>query len=83
MAKSVLALGCHPDDIEFMMAGTLFLLKEAGCSLHYMNLANGSCGTTQYSAEEIVRIRREEAQTAAQLLGAEYHESLKIIWKIT
>ena len=76
MATIVLALGCHPDDIEFMMAGTLFLLKEAGCGLHYMNLANGSCGTTEFSAEEIVRIRSQEAQTAAQLLGAEYHASL-------
>ena len=76
MGSVVLAIGCHPDDIEFMMAGTLFLLKQGGCSLHYLNLADGSCGTTQYSAREIVRIRREEAQAAARLLGAEYHDSL-------
>ena len=36
---TVFAFSRHPDDIEFMMAGTLLLLKEAGCSLHYMNLA--------------------------------------------
>ncbi len=35
----IFALACHPDDIEFMMGGTLFLLKQAGCELHYMNLA--------------------------------------------
>ena len=58
------------------MAGTLFLLRQAGCTLHYLNLASGSCGTTEYSPEEIVRIRRGEAQAAARLLGAEYHESL-------
>ena len=75
MATTVLALGCHPDDIEFLMAGTLFLLKDAGCTLHYMNLANGSCGTTRHSAEEITAIRRNEAIQAAQFLGAEYHES--------
>jgi LmbE family N-acetylglucosaminyl deacetylase len=78
MAPVVFALGCHPDDIEFMMAGTLFLLKAAGCRLHYMNLANGSCGTTQYSPEEIVRIRAEEARAAARLLGAEHHASLAV-----
>ena len=64
MSIRVFALGCHPDDIEFMMAGTLFLLKDAGCELHYMALANGSCGTTRHSIEEIVRIRRQEAQNA-------------------
>lgn len=72
----VFALGCHPDDIEFMMAGTLFLLKEAGCELHYMNLANGSCGTTEYGVEEIVKIRKSEAEKAAAYLGAAFNESL-------
>ena len=72
----VFALACHPDDIEFMMAGTLFLLKEAGCTLHYMNLANGSCGTAELSIEKIVSVRRQEGLNAAALLGAEYQESL-------
>ena len=76
MTQRVFALGCHPDDIEFMMGGTLYLLKQAGCELHYMTLANGNCGTMELRADEIVRIRREEAQNAAALLGAAYHESL-------
>ncbi len=76
MSIRVFALGCHPDDIEFMMGGTLCLLKEAGCELHYMNLANGSCGTTEYSVEKIVGIRRAESQQAAAYVGAVYHESL-------
>lgn len=76
MGKRVFALGCHPDDIEFMMGGTLFLLKETDCELHYMNLANGSCGTTEYSTEKIVAMRRQESIEAAELLGAAYHESL-------
>ncbi|PIE33644.1 LmbE family protein [candidate division KSB3 bacterium] len=76
MKARVFALGCHPDDIEFMMGGTLFLLRDAGCELHYMNLANGSCGTAEHSVEDIVRIRRNEARKAADVLGAEYYESL-------
>jgi LmbE family N-acetylglucosaminyl deacetylase len=27
----VFAVSCHPDDLEFQMAGTLLLLKKAGC----------------------------------------------------
>ena len=76
MSLRVFALACHPDDIEFMMAGTLFLLKEAGCELHYMNLADGSCGSTRHSPEQIARIRGREAIDAASVLGAEYHGAL-------
>ena len=76
MTQRVFALGCHPDDIEFMMGGTLWLLKQAGCELHYMTLANGNCGTMELRAEEIARIRRAEAQNAAALLDAAYYESL-------
>ena len=36
----VLAAAAHPDDIEFMMAGTLLLLKRAGAEIHMWNLAN-------------------------------------------
>ena len=32
-----LAIAAHPDDIEFMMAGTLLRLKDAGCEI--INLA--------------------------------------------
>ena len=30
MARRVFAIAAHPDDIEFMMAGTLILLGRAG-----------------------------------------------------
>ena len=76
MPKRAFAIGAHPDDIEFMMAGTLTLLGEAGYELHYMNIANGSCGTTQYTYEEIVRVRGTEARAAAGFIGAVYHEPL-------
>ncbi len=76
MNKVVFAVAAHPDDIEFMMSGTMFLLKEAGCEIHYMNIANGDCGTAVHEREEIARIRRGEAMEAAQYLGATFHESL-------
>jgi len=76
MPKRVFAVAAHPDDIEFLMAGTLLRLAEAGYELHYLTIANGSCGTSDLPAEEIVRIRREESIAAAESLGAVYHESL-------
>jgi LmbE family N-acetylglucosaminyl deacetylase len=76
MSKRVFAVAAHPDDIEFLMAGTLILLKRAGYEVHLLNIANGSCGSSVVPAAEIVRARREEAIEAALLIGAVYHESL-------
>ena len=76
MKKTVFAIAAHPDDIEFMMAGTLFRLKQAGCEIHYMNVANGSGGTDRHGIDEIVKIRTEESKQACKYLGATFHESL-------
>jgi len=76
MSKCAMAIAAHPDDIEFVMAGTMMLLREAGYELHYMNIANGSCGSMAHDAEAIARIRRDEAMRAAAYLGATFHESL-------
>lgn len=76
MHKRVFAIAAHPDDIEFLMAGTLILLKEADYEIHYMTIANGSCGTSRYDAKTIIKKRREESIEAAKLIGAKYHESL-------
>jgi len=76
MNASAIAIAAHPDDIEFFMAGTLLRLKRVGYRMHYMNIANGCCGTTQYDAETIAGMRREEAIHAADRLGAEFHESI-------
>jgi len=73
---TIFAIAAHPDDIEFMMGGTLFLLKEAGCEVHYMNIANGCCGTDSLTVEEIAAVRKEEAKQACLHLGATFHESL-------
>lgn len=72
----VFAIAAHPDDIEFVMAGTLIHLRAAGHELHYMNLANGCCGSTEHDAATAARIRRDEARAACQRLGATFHDSL-------
>ena len=67
----VLAAAAHPDDIEFMMAGTLLLLADAGAAVHMWNLASGSCGTATHRRDELVRLRWAESQASAAVAGAE------------
>lgn len=76
MGKTAFAIGCHPDDIEFMMSGTLLKLKSAGYQIHYMNIANGSLGTNRHDYDTIVPMRRQEAMESATMMGACFHESL-------
>ena len=73
---TVLAAVAHPDDIEFMMAGTLLRLKAAGATIHMWNLANGSCGTASHDRTEIVNLRAAEAEAAARVAGATMHPAL-------
>jgi len=73
--KVSFAIAAHPDDIEFMMAGTLILLGQAGYELHYMNIGNGSCGTATHTKQQIIDMRRGEARSAAKALGATFHPS--------
>lgn len=75
-AKVAFAVVAHPDDIEFYMAGTLLLLKQAGCQIHYLTVASGNCGSVEHSAGAARAIRRRESMQAAAILGAHYHHSL-------
>jgi LmbE family N-acetylglucosaminyl deacetylase len=68
----VLALHAHPDDIEFQCAGTLALLKEAGCHLTMATMTPGDCGSADLDAEAIAATRRGEAEASAAILGADY-----------
>src|SRR3954462_15369047 len=68
----VLALHAHPDDVEFQCAGTLTLLREAGCAITIATMTPGDCGSAEHDSEAISEIRRGEARAAADLIGAEY-----------
>jgi LmbE family N-acetylglucosaminyl deacetylase len=71
-----IAIGAHPDDIEFQMAGTLLLLREAGWETHYLNLCSGNCGSLHQKSATTRQRRASEARRAARLLGARFHPSL-------
>src|SRR6266478_6669135 len=74
--KTAIAIGAHPDDIEFHMAGTLLLLKKAGFEIHYLNVASGNCGSVEYNSATTRSIRSTEARAAAKVLGAHFHPNL-------
>lgn len=69
----VLALLAHPDDAEFLAAGTLAHLADRGAEVHIATMTAGDCGSTILPAPRISRIRRQEAARAAAILHARYH----------
>jgi LmbE family N-acetylglucosaminyl deacetylase len=74
MAQVALSILAHPDDAEFLCAGTLIRLRrECDWEIHVATMTPGDMGTAEYSAEEIARIRRAEGAAAAELIGGHYH----------
>jgi LmbE family N-acetylglucosaminyl deacetylase len=73
---SAIAVFAHPDDIEFVAAGTLLQLKARSWDIHYFNLSTGNCGSAAFNPAKTRRVRFAEAKAAAELLGAEFHPPL-------
>lgn len=67
-----LAVGAHPDDIEFGAGATLARWAAAGCEVSLLVCTDGSKGTWDVNADldALVATRQEEARAAAQALGA-------------
>ena len=49
----VLAFGCHPDDVEFMAAGTLAILADKGYEIHVATMTGGEVGHPTKTRQEI------------------------------
>lgn len=71
-----LAIFAHPDDIEFVAAGTLLGLGAVGYEIHYLNVADGCCGSTVHGRDELAQLRVAEARAACELAEAVYHPPL-------
>ena len=68
-----LAIVSHPDDAEFLCAGTLAHLSDRGWKVEMATVTAGDKGSNEYSRDEIARIRKAEAAKAANLINAGYH----------
>ncbi|MBX3287441.1 MAG: PIG-L family deacetylase, partial [Actinobacteria bacterium] len=67
-----LAVGAHPDDVEFGAGATLAKWAEAGCEVSLVICTDGSKGTWDVDADTaaLVATRQDEARAAATALGA-------------
>ena len=66
---SVIAVGAHPDDIEFGCGGTIALHADAGDLITFVYASDGECG-----GDPKARVR--EARESAKILGAQRTEFL-------
>lgn len=67
-----LAIGAHPDDVEFGAGGTLAKWAAAGCVINHLVCTDGSKGTWDPSADpaQLVATRQVEQRDAATALGS-------------
>ena len=68
-----LAVGAHPDDVEFGAGGTLAKWAAAGCTVHHLVCTDGSKGTWDVDADLpalVGRRRHEQREAARRLAGA-------------
>ncbi len=70
--KIVLGVGAHPDDLDFMAAGTLAKFAGEGAQVYYLILTDGSRGSADLSADcaELVKMRKAEQDAAVKAIGA-------------
>jgi len=69
----IMAFGAHPDDIEFLCAGTLAKYAQAGHEVAIAISTNGEVGSPTHSKTEIAAIREREARASAAVIGAEFY----------
>lgn len=69
---SALAIGAHPDDVEFGCGGTLAKWAAAGCVVHHLICTDGSKGTWDPNVDTAALVTRRQAEQreAARRLGA-------------
>jgi LmbE family N-acetylglucosaminyl deacetylase len=71
--RIALSFLAHPDDAEFLCAGTLLRLADKGWEIHIASATPGDCGTVTANRWDISSTRTREAAAAASLIGATYH----------
>lgn len=65
----VLAIMCHPDDMELTCSGTLLKYKAQGHEVIACHAANGNMGHYEIMPDELRTMRAKEAKNAADMGG--------------
>jgi N-acetylglucosamine malate deacetylase 1 len=66
---NVLAIGCHPDDLEIGCGGTLALYTKKGHDVFMCHVANGDMGHAAIMPEDLGILRTAEAEASGAVLG--------------
>ncbi len=74
----VLAIGCHPDDLEILCYGTLAKHVKNGDDVIVCTIANGSMGDMTIPPRELAQIRYREAANAAKVIGAQEYIGIDV-----
>ena len=71
--QRAMIIAAHPDDIEFVVAGTVAKWVRAGTSVEYVLVTSGDAGSHQpgMTREELARIREAEQRAAAHVVGVD------------
>lgn len=69
--KVVLAVGAHPDDMDFGASGTIARWVEEGAMVYYLICTDGSRGSSdpKMTHKRLAGIRKKEQLAAAKILG--------------
>lgn len=70
--RVILAVGAHPDDIEFGCGATMAKLASEGHTLYFVVATSGNRGSRSQTikAGQLIKSRKSEQLEAAKLLGA-------------
>ena len=75
---SVLAVGCHPDDLEIACGGTLRKYVEQGAEVYTCHVANGNQGHVVIEPEPLTAMCAEEFEEASRIIGAKQTFNLNV-----
>lgn len=67
----IIIIGAHPDDADGV-GGTAYKWTRMGHDVLMVSLTNGDAGHQSIKAQELAKIRREEARKAGEVIGIKY-----------
>jgi LmbE family N-acetylglucosaminyl deacetylase len=75
---SAMVVVAHPDDAEFMVAGTVAKWTKCGCEVTYVVVTKGDKGSEdrEMRPSRLAEIREEEQRNAGAILGVKHFEFL-------
>lgn len=69
--KVILAVGAHPDDMDFGVSGSIAKWVSEGATAYYLICTDGSRGSDdpKMTHKKLIKIRRKEQEKAGKVLG--------------